>query len=189
MKQHARAAARGLWTGGVAAAVLVAYLAVSARSDLVRARSRLASDRAALEQTAAVRAMIADLGAARLGLADARRRIDAAFVGGTDWGAVLVALADQTPDTISLGTVELTMDRERPICRLRGQARAPAGTDPSATVRAYLDRLTRAPIVRTCSLGSTQRVGDPHDPRQTFILTLNLVELSPALSLADGGTP
>lgn len=98
-----------------------------------------------------------------------------------DFGAVLTLLADATPDAIRIDEIALADDPRDPAsCLIQG--RVLAAQDPPATViKAYVDRLRAAPVVRAVSIGSSDRRDNENADVIAFDLRLELVRV-PALA-------
>lgn len=155
------AAAQGLlaWTGVRAAEHELASLHVRAEA----ARQATALRDRALQATALVRSA-----AARAAQAAGPQ---------ADWAAVLVTLAELTPEQIRFASIDLNVTEEGPVAHLAGQV---AGADDAAfaaTVAKLTQALSGSPLVRSVRLGATGRTQVRGAPARRFEFTVSLVPL------------
>lgn len=173
---------RGMAAGAAAAGVVIAADGIVTRYDLSQERQNLHSLETRIASARGARDMNAQFLKVRSGVTSAQNRANQRVTSDPPWDAVLIMLAQMTPEDIRLTEIHLTTERSGPTCRIQGHA--PLGLGNTATaLQRYMDTLAELPIVRHSSLGATNRIQLARGTVQQFEITLLLVDLPPDLSL------
>jgi Tfp pilus assembly protein PilN len=110
----------------------------------------------------------------RAGLSSAQQRMAARVSPNVRWDSALELLARATPERVRLSDVRMSVEGGRAVCRIVGET--PLETS-NETLKAYLDALAGAPLVRDCRMGATQRAEGGGGSVQQFEMNLVLVDL------------
>ncbi|MBL9031021.1 MAG: hypothetical protein JNM80_04865 [Phycisphaerae bacterium] len=145
---------RVLIAGFSAAGMLIAVDGIHAHSQLSslqRQIERLRGRKSELEPVLATRRAALTLGQ---GVSAARAQIASRLGPMAAWDGVLALLAQNTPESIRLGSLSFSLEDGRAVCSIEGHA---AGADSDATLAGYLDSLSTSSLVQDCRLGATPR--------------------------------
>jgi hypothetical protein len=172
-----------VWAGIGAALALVALYAGSTRIALASAQDQLAKAKARSDQ---VQQSQTTQNAARA--ADALKRVLQGRIAtelgpSTDWATVLSVLAEQTPASIKLMSVDMQVTEAGPTAHIDGYVRAADSGDFARLLREFSESLESMPIVTGVRVGATQRVQVRGSDVQRFELTLSLLPCAPPVNL------
>lgn len=163
--------------GALIAGGWVAAEGYSARTELQREGARLALlERAAREHESVTRIQAATL-AARMMLESTEARIAQSLGVGADADGVLQAISLGAPETVRIGTIELSTEKSGIVCRVSGHVRMSESDDPTADIARFVEAINAVPIVRRARLGSTQRTRIDGAQSHAFDLSVELVPI------------
>lgn len=151
---HGRRLKRVLVAGFAVATALIAVDGIQVHaqlSSLHRQIERLRGRKSELEPALATRRAALTIGH---GVSAARAQIANRLGPMPVWDGVLALLAQNTPESIRLGSLSFSLEEGRAVCSIEGHA---DGSDSDAALAGYLDSLGASSLVRDCRLGTTQR--------------------------------
>jgi Tfp pilus assembly protein PilN len=172
-----------MWAGMAVTAATVAFDGVSSSLLLDKEQQTLATLTEKASQPNESRAALEKAQAARQGVVQASKKIEASVGRLAAWGDAMTALAAVTPETIRLRELRAEIDATGPSCRITGAVRSGEGVPAASIVKRYVDDLSRVPLFRSAKLGATQRrsekVGEAGAPEEilAFEITVGLLPL------------
>ncbi len=169
---------RALWIGGV---IGILAIAADAGNSWTRLRSASATletiDVKAFDDSTSVIATRNAAIAGQLGVSGAESRLASRLESSSPFGAVMVALAELTPEQVSLQSMDFRQSAEGVECVLRGVIVGDAEETETVRLRKYTDTLQACPLVRETRLGETRRAFDGESQSLSFGIMLRLVTL------------
>lgn len=149
----------------------------TARTELVRQQARLERlDRAAVEHESISKVQSATL-AARMLLEATESRAAGAMGEGAEADGLLHAISIAAPESVRIGTIELSREQSGITCRLSGHVRMSESSDPTGAITEFVDAISQVPIVRRARLGATQRTRIDGAQSHAFDLSIELVPI------------
>ncbi len=168
---------RGLLIGACAAAVMLSFEGVSIFFSFAKERERLAAAKLNAAGAGALASVQERALNARLATSGLSRRVSETLGNTPDWSAVMTVLAEQSPGSIRITSLEMSAESREAVCHVAGYVRRKETQDPAGEIRRFIESLSRVPLVSSVRLGVTQRGTVRGEEAHVFELSMTLVSV------------